>query len=177
VRRRVVPRHVHRPRGVPRQERFEEFGHFAPPLVPTHEHHRLPRVVVHRAEAVVPRRLPRRWDHHLPPLRAPHRPERGAPGDVELVGVVERLPRLQAVALLFNRLFLSSYSGSGLVTLCWGRESTTPPSLRSRRTVSCESRSPVSSAKKSASRWSVHSEKGRPRARGRRRTTPSSRVR
>jgi len=49
---------------------------------------------------------------HLLAHRGPHRLEDGHPTQVELVGVVEVVPRFETVAGLFDRLFLRAYSGS-----------------------------------------------------------------
>jgi hypothetical protein len=40
-------------------------------------------------------------------LRAPHRPQRGHPTDVEFVGVVECISGFQVVAGLFDGLFFT----------------------------------------------------------------------
>src|SRR5262249_20246888 len=116
-------------------------------------------------------------NHHLLSDRTPQGPQGWLPTNVKFVSIVEDLPGLQVITCVFNRLFFTWYSGSGLEILCWGRERTTPPALRARRTVSSETRSLVSPAVKSANRCRVQSEKGWSKARGRRRTTSSSRWR
>jgi hypothetical protein len=109
--------------------------------------------------------------------RAPHRSQRGLPTDIEVVGVVTDPVRVQMLTGLFARLFLTRDSGSGLVTVCGGRDNTMPPAFNMRRTVSSQPRSPVASALPSAQRCQGHSEKGWPPARGRRRTSASNRAR
>jgi hypothetical protein len=54
------------------------------------------------------------------------------PADVELISIVEGLARLQVIAGVFNRLFLSAYSGSGLVIVCCGRLNAILPASRMR---------------------------------------------
>src|SRR5918993_2728933 len=173
----VVPGDVDGPTGVPGQELLQKLGHLAPPLAPARDDDSLAAVPVDRAQAVAPGWLRGGGDHHLPPDEAPHGPDRRVPADVELVGVVEGLARLQAATGRFDRPFFSAYSGSGLVMVCCGRLRRIPPSRSRRQTLAPLTRIPVSSAKWSARRAAVHSENGRPSARGRRRRTPSSRSR
>jgi hypothetical protein len=82
------------------------------------EHHRFSRVIVHGAKALVLGRLSGGRDHHLLSLGTPHRPQRGKPTEVELIGVIKHIPCTQSVTGVFNRLFLTAYSGSGLLMVC-----------------------------------------------------------
>ena len=118
------------------EQRFEQLSDLGAALASTDEDDRLAGVVVHRAYAVALSGLGWRWDHHLPPFRAPHRLEGGHPAQVELVGVVEDIARFETAAGFFDRLFLRAYSGSGLVMVCWGRLKTIPAAFRCTRTLS-----------------------------------------
>ena len=93
-------------------------------------------MVVHRSDAVTLFGLGGSGDHNLLAFRSPYRLEGRHPTQVELVGVVEMISRPEAVAGLFDRLFLKAYSGSGLVMVCWGRLRTIPAAFRCTRTVS-----------------------------------------
>jgi hypothetical protein len=127
---RIVPRHVECPARMLVHERLQQFGDLAAPFVPAQEHDRLAGMIVHGADAEVSRRLSRRKDHDLLPFRAPQRAQGRQPTHVELIGVVEDVTGLQLVACLFDRLFFTAYSGSGLVMVCWGRLSTMSAALR-----------------------------------------------
>jgi len=72
-----------------RQQRFEQQGDLLAALATLEPDDGLAGVIVDRPDAVAPVRLGGRKDHHLPPLRAPHRPQRRQPAQVELVGGVE----------------------------------------------------------------------------------------
>src|SRR5215211_748061 len=118
------------------QKRLQKFGDLGAALATADQHHRLAGVVVDRPDAVALFGLGWGLDHHLLALGAPHRLEGRHPAQVELVCVVEMIPRLQPVAGFFDRLFLRAYSGSGLVMVCWGRLKTMPSAFRCTRTVS-----------------------------------------
>src|SRR5215204_4882974 len=109
-------------------------------------------MIVDRTNAVGTKVLTRCGDHDLLSFGTPHRAEGWQPTQVELVGVIEDGAGLKVVSDVFNRLFLSSYSGSGLLTLCCGRLKTIPWSASSCATVTLLTRIPRSSARKSASR-------------------------
>src|SRR5262245_40669535 len=85
-------------------------------------------------------------DHDLLALRAPHRSQGGMPADVKFISIVEDFIDFQVVSFLFDRFFLTRYSGSGLLTLCWGRLMTISAAFKCKRMVSVETRSPVCSA-------------------------------
>src|SRR5262245_32345686 len=85
-------------------------------------------------------------DHDLLALRAPHRSQGRMPTDVKFISIVEEFIGFQVVPFLFNRFFFTRYSGSGLLTLCWGRLMTISAAFKCKRMVSVETRSPVSSA-------------------------------
>ena len=89
----IIPGHVDRPGRVVVQQGLEQFGDFAPPLVPPEEHHGFAGMVVDRANAVVFGRLGRGGDHHLLAFRTPQRFERRQPTDIEFVRVVEDIAR------------------------------------------------------------------------------------
>src|ERR687898_727859 len=111
---------------------------------------------------------PEQLGHPLAPLARPRRHD-------GLAGVP--VDRAQAVARVLDRLFLTAYSGPGLVIACCGRFSAMPPARSRRWTLGTLIRRPVASAKWSARRAAVQSENGRPRLRGRCRTTCKRRSR
>src|ERR671912_105417 len=90
----------------------------------------------YRADAVALLGLGGRRDHHLLAFGTPYRLQCRHPTQVELVGVVEAIARPEAVPCSLDRLFLSAYSGSGLVIVCWGRLRTMPAVFRCARTLS-----------------------------------------
>src|SRR5258707_6932155 len=170
----VIPGDIDGPRRVFLQECFQERRDLFAALVPLQEHHRFPTVLVHGSTAVVLGRLSGGGNHHRLSLGAPHRPQRGEPTEIELIRVIEDIPRFPVVAGRFTRLFLSAYSGSGLLIVCWGRLNTISAAWRWTRTVAFSTRIPVRSANASANRCSVQVEEGRSRRRGRRRTSCSN---
>src|SRR5258708_20148299 len=126
------------------EQRLQQLGDRAPSLVAPHEHHRLPRVVVERANAIVFGRLGRGVHHHLLARWTPPGTPRRQPTHVALVGVGEDRVRCEAVARIVNRLFFPAYSGSGLLMVCCGRLSTMSPAFRRRRPVSTPTPLPAS---------------------------------
>jgi len=100
----IVPGDIHGFSRLLGQNRFEEFGNLASPLVVAGEDHRLAAMLVDGSRPIAPRRLHRGRDYHLPSLRSPHRSQGWIPADVELVSVVEVDPcfkPLQASSIAF----------------------------------------------------------------------------
>ncbi len=104
----VVPGHIHRLVGMMIEQRLEQFRHLLPTLVMARDDQALAGVLVHCPKAIAPGGLHRCGDHHLLAFRAPHRPQGRMPADVELIRIVEHRVRLQLIAGIFNRLFLSA---------------------------------------------------------------------
>src|SRR5258708_8433230 len=123
----VIPGDIDGPRRVFLQECFQERRDLFAALVPLQEHHRFPTGLVHGSTAVVLGRLSGGGNHHRLSLGAPHRPQRGEPTEIELIRVIEDIPRFPVVAGRFTRLFLISYSASGLLFVCWAPPTTIPP--------------------------------------------------
>jgi len=92
----VVPRDEDRPAGVFIDQSLQQFGNFASPFALAKNHFCLPRVVIDRADAVVPGRLPWYWDHDLLSFRRPQRLQGGQPTDIELVGIIEHISRFSS---------------------------------------------------------------------------------
>src|SRR5262249_45922227 len=137
---------------------IQELGDLLAALVPLQEDHCFPSMIVDGANAVVLGGLSRSGNHHLLPFGAPHRPQRGKPTEIEFIGVIEDIPRFPMVSGRFNRLFFTTYSGSGLLIVCWGRLKTISAAWRWTRTVSFCTRIPVRSASSSARRCRVQVE-------------------
>jgi hypothetical protein len=154
----VIPSYINGFIGMFLQKGFQEFGDFFTPLVSAYENDGFSGMVVDSPDAIVLLGLAWSWDHDLLSFWAPHRNQGWQPGQVEFISVIKHFLRFQVVSDVFDRLFLTLYSGSGLLMVCCGRLKTIPPALSTRRTVSVETRNPVSSAMKSARRASVQSE-------------------
>ena len=128
-------------------KRLEEFGNVLAAFVPLHQHHGLARMIIHRPQPIAFRGGAGRWNHDLLSLGTPHLAQRRVPTHIEFVGIVKDFIAFQVVTRFFNRLFLTWYSGSGLLILCCGRLITIPAALRCSRTVSIPTRIPVCSAR------------------------------
>src|SRR5512139_1654116 len=111
------------------------------------QHYRLTGMIIDRANAVALVRLSRGRNHDLLALWAPHRSQGRHPREVELIRIIEDLLRFQGRTGVFNRLFLTAYSGSGLLIVCCGRLMTMSAAFRWHRTVSASTRIPVCSAR------------------------------
>jgi len=125
---------------------LQQFGHLAAAFVAPGDHYCLTRIPIDCAEPIVARGLHRRCNHHLLAFGTPHGTQGRQPADIELVGVVEDFAGPYAGAGVFDRLFLSAYSGSGLVILCCGRLSAMSAARSSRNTLGTLMRRPVCSA-------------------------------
>jgi hypothetical protein len=142
----VIPGDIDRASRMSVKQSLQQLSHLAASFASSDQHEGFSRMVVDCTKTIAFPGLSGRRDHHLLALPAPHRSERWQPADVELVGVVEHLTWLQSIPRVLNRLFLTLYSGSGLLMVCWGRLSTIPAFFSSLRTVSSETRMPVCSA-------------------------------
>jgi hypothetical protein len=142
----IVPRHRAGPRWRLVSACLEPFCPFPAALVALHQDPRFARMILPRADPVVPGGLRGSRDQHRlalrTPLRAPGRP----PTPVELIGRGADLSRSEPVTGVFTRLFFPRSSGSGLLMGCWGRLSTLSAALRGPRPVSSCPRIPVCSA-------------------------------
>src|SRR5713101_79181 len=125
---------------------LQQFGHFTTALSSLEQNDGFTRVIIHGTQPVSTVRLTWGGDHHLFTFGAPQCPQGRQPTDIEFIGIIEYVALFQLVAGVFNRLFLTRYSGSGLLILCWGRLSTMSAFFSTRRTVSVETRWPVFSA-------------------------------
>ena len=132
----VVPSHVDRPFRVFLKQSLKQLRNLSATLVALELHNGFPRMIVNRANAVILVGLPRSGNHHLLAFRTPHRMQGGKPTEIKLILIIEHLTGLQVITGLFNRLFFSRYSGSGLLIVCCGRERTISASASTRRTVS-----------------------------------------
>jgi hypothetical protein len=64
-------------------------------------------MIVDGANAVVLLELTRGGDHDLLTFGTPHGLQSREPGEIELIGIVEDIPRTQVVSGVFNRLFFT----------------------------------------------------------------------
>jgi hypothetical protein len=126
----IVPGHVDRLGGVLIQQGLQQLGYLPPALPASEEHHRLPGMVIDGPDTIVFSGLSWCGDHDLLAFGTPHGPQGGQPTEVEFIGVIKDFFCLQAISGFLNRLFLTRYTGSGLLILCWGRLSTMSASSR-----------------------------------------------
>ena len=74
------------PVGCLSRHRLEQLCDLLATLAALELHHAFSRVIVHRSNAVILVRLPRRRDHHLLALGTPHRPQGWEPAQIKLIG-------------------------------------------------------------------------------------------
>jgi hypothetical protein len=144
---RVILRHRDRARGMLLDQGLPPLGDLPAPFAEAEEHGGFASLVMDRTQAIPLVRLPGGGNYNLLTARTPQGAQGGQSADIEFVRVVKHLAGVQMVEGLFNRLFCSAYSGSGLLIWCWGRLSTMPACFSTRRTVSSETRMPVCSAR------------------------------
>jgi len=114
----IIPSHIDSSRWMLIDQGLKEFGNLSAAFATTKQDQTFAGMVVDGAYPIVFRGLSRCADHDLLAHWTPHRPQGRQPAHIELVGVVEHIPFVQAITGFFDRLFLTSYSGSGLLILC-----------------------------------------------------------
>ena len=143
----IILRDINRLPGMLREDCVQQFGNFTTTFVRAKERNGFPRMIVHGTQTIAFRWLSRRGNHDLLSARTPQRAQRWKPAEIKFVGVIKNLANVQMITRFLDRLFFSSYSGSGLVILCCGRLITMSFCFKSRRRVSSENRRPVWSAR------------------------------
>lgn len=103
----VVPGDIDDAGGVLVEQGLQQLGDLRPALTSPEQDRGCAGMIVDGADAVVLLGLAGGGDHDLLTLGAPHGVQRRDPGEVELIGIVEDIPRTHIVSGVFNRLFLT----------------------------------------------------------------------
>jgi hypothetical protein len=112
------------------QNRLQPFSDLTPPLRLTEKDPRFPRMIIDGPSAIALLRLARGWEHPLLPQPTPQRWSGWQPTDLEFVRLVKHLACFHAISRRFDRLFLTSSSGSGRLMLGCGRLKTMPSNAK-----------------------------------------------
>jgi hypothetical protein len=143
----VIPRDIDGARGMRVDQGLQPCGDLPATFAAAAEYAGFAGLVIDGAQALALVWLPWSGKHDVLAPRAPQGAQGGQPTGRKFVRRVKHLAGFQLVASVFNRLFFPVYSGSGLLSWCWGRLSPMPACFSARRPVSSETRMPVLSAR------------------------------